>query len=90
MFITSEFNPMKHQASGVEPPVILAECRDEVLPVCLRRALFGLLADEGRIVTDVVIAGKIAAVDGQRVVQSFCEIEIVRMIRDRRTQRRRC
>ena len=61
--------------------MILAECRDEVLPVCLRRALFGLLADEGRIVTDVVIAGKIAAVDGQRVVQSFCEIEIVRMIR---------
>ena len=33
--------------------------------------------DRGRIIADVVIAGKVAARDGQRVVQAFCKDDVI-------------
>src|ERR1700681_2964850 len=71
----------KTPPGSVETPAILAEDRQEGLPVCFRRQLRGRRANQSGVVADVVIAGKTTAVDWKRVMLRLGKLEIVRMFR---------
>ena len=64
-------------ARGLEAPAVFAEDRAERLPVLFRRRLWRRRADRRRIIADVMIAGQIAATDGQGAVQRVGKFEIV-------------
>ena len=67
----------KTPAGGIKTPAVLAEDRNEIMPVGFGDRCRRHRTDRGRIVADVVIARQIAAIDRQRRVQDLCKIEIV-------------
>ena len=76
-FITSELRPMKRQPAASNDqwssPMMSRNC----WRCCFRDRRLRRRPDRGRIVADVVIAGNVAAGDGQGVVQALGEFDIV-------------
>ena len=80
---------MKRQPARFERPMVLADDVAELLAVLFLDRRLGRRPDRGRIVADVVIARKVAAGDGQGVVQALGELTSSRLV-GRRRRRRRC
>ena len=67
----------KAPAGGLEGPAVLADNGQKRLAVFLGGRMCRRSADRGRIVSDIVIAGQVDAVDRKRRMQLLGEFEIV-------------
>jgi hypothetical protein len=64
-------------ACGIETPAVFAKGRQKIPSALFCYQLRRGRADRRRIVADVMIAGKVPAADGKRIVQYFGKVEII-------------